>query len=126
MNRRVSADGFTFNVYNKDSPYGEFGPIRCFGEVQYKAKKPQYWRVTIDVTILLGSSEVPIKEIYNVADKAKLSEISVVIEKYFNDTLSRYTDAFYKRLRELNITEKPKCLIKCGVIEAWVMVPCKK
>ena len=123
MKYTKTVDGFTFSVYDKDSPFGEFGPIRYINDVQFKAKVPQYWSITVEAILCLGSTEIPLKETYIVKSKAKLSELDTVIEKYFNDTLSSYTDTFYKRLDELGTIEKPRCRIKQGHIEAWVLKP---
>lgn len=122
----VTGDGFTFSVYNSDYGFGDHGPIRYIGDVRYKAKVPQRWQINIAFTLRFDTRDAVAEEVYNITTKCKLSELDDVIQEHFNDTLSKYTEDYYKSLGIPMPDVRPVIPFKNGSVTVWVITPRRK
>lgn len=122
----VTGDGFSFSVYNSDYGWGDHGPIRYMGDVRYKAKVPQRWQINITATLCFAAEDINVEEVYNISTKCKLSELDSVIEEHFNDTLSKYTEDYYKSLGISLPAIRPVIPFKNGRVTVWVITPRRK
>lgn len=65
----------TFSLYDPDSIYGSHGPVRYYGDCEYKSRVPQRWRVEMTLNITNGVVNDALDFIFTSESKIMIGEL---------------------------------------------------